>query len=137
MGLFYLDASALVKLVLEERQSDALRTFVEGVDVVAAEIVLAEVPRAVRRATANVTTAETDAALHQTERVLEGCALIPCDADVLRLAGTIAEPLLRSLDTIHVAAAVAASPLDAFVTYDVRQQAAARLAGMRTVAPGV
>jgi len=43
---------------------------------------------------------------------------------------------LRSLDAIHVLAAVALSPLDAFVGYDERQSAAARLAGLRTVAPG-
>jgi predicted nucleic acid-binding protein len=43
---------------------------------------------------------------------------------------------LRSLDAIHVLAAVALSPLDAFVSYDERQSAAARLAGLRTVAPG-
>jgi predicted nucleic acid-binding protein len=51
-------------------------------------------------------------------------------------AGALAEPALRALDAIHVAAAVEASPLDAFVSYDVRQAAAARLAGLRTVHPG-
>jgi hypothetical protein len=35
-----------------------------------------------------------------------------------------------------VAAAVDLSPLDAFVSYDERQAAAARLAGLRTVRPG-
>jgi hypothetical protein len=37
----------------------------------------------------------------------------------------------------HVASAVDLHPLDAFVTYDERQAAAARLAGLRTMAPGV
>jgi hypothetical protein len=41
------------------------------------------------------------------------------------------------LDAIHVISAVAAHPIDAFVTYDKRQAAAARLAGLRTVAPGI
>jgi hypothetical protein len=35
-----------------------------------------------------------------------------------------------------VIAAVALSPLDAFVTYDERQAAAARLADLRTLSPG-
>ena len=44
-------------------------------------------------------------------------------------------PALRALDAIHVAAAVDLSPIDAFVSYDERQSAAARLAGLRTAAP--
>jgi hypothetical protein len=36
----------------------------------------------------------------------------------------------------HIASAVAVLSIDAFVTYDDRQGAAARLAGLRTVAPG-
>lgn len=51
-------------------------------------------------------------------------------------AGALAEPALRTLDAVHVAAAVDLSPLDAFVSYDERQAAAARLAGLRTVRPG-
>jgi predicted nucleic acid-binding protein len=51
-------------------------------------------------------------------------------------AGALAEPALRALDAIHVAAAIDVSPLDAFVSYDERQAAAARLEGIRTVAPG-
>jgi hypothetical protein len=35
-----------------------------------------------------------------------------------------------------LAAAVGLSPIDGFVTYDERQAAAARLAGLRTLAPG-
>jgi len=51
-------------------------------------------------------------------------------------SGAFAEPRLRALDAIHLAAAIDSTPLDGFVTYDERQAAAARLAGLRTVAPG-
>ena len=51
-------------------------------------------------------------------------------------AGALSEPMPRALDAIHVASAAALSPLDGFVSYDERQSAAARLAGLRTVAPG-
>jgi predicted nucleic acid-binding protein len=57
------------------------------------------------------------------------------DQALLAAAGALAEPALRSLDAIHVASAIDAAPLDAFVSYDVRQSAAARLAGLRTMAP--
>lgn len=43
---------------------------------------------------------------------------------------------MRALDAIHVTTAADLHPIDAFVTYDERQAAAARLAGLRTVAPG-
>lgn len=48
----------------------------------------------------------------------------------------LAEPALRALDAIHVASAAALDPIEAFVTYDERQAAAARLAGLRTTSPG-
>jgi len=44
---------------------------------------------------------------------------------------------LRSLDAIHIATAVEVGGVDVFVTYDERQAAAARIAGFRTIAPGV
>jgi len=40
------------------------------------------------------------------------------------------------LDAIHLVAAIDLVPIDAFVSYDERQSAAARLAGLRTVDPG-
>jgi predicted nucleic acid-binding protein len=49
----------------------------------------------------------------------------------------LAEPTLRSLDAIHVVTALHLYPIDAFVTYDKRQAAVARLAGLTAVAPGV
>ena len=52
MALFYADASALVKLVRDEPESLALRTFLTDADLVSSELVLTEVPRAIRRAAA-------------------------------------------------------------------------------------
>lgn len=52
------------------------------------------------------------------------------------MGGALEEPILRALDAIHLAAAIDVSPIDALVSYDERQSAAARLAGLHTVAPG-
>jgi predicted nucleic acid-binding protein len=52
MAVFYADASALVKLVWEEAESDALRAYLAEADVVSSELILTEVPRAVHRAAA-------------------------------------------------------------------------------------
>jgi uncharacterized protein len=118
MAIFYADASALVKLVLDEPESPALRAFLVDADLVSCDLVLTEVPRAIRRA------------------VSDGVALLPLDRAVLVAAGALSEPALRALDAIHLAAAVDVLPLDGFLTYDARQAAAARLAGLRTMAPG-
>lgn len=135
MPLFYADASALVKFVLEEPESAALRAFAAGAELVSSELVLTELPRAVRRAAAAHPRLGLQAFLELAGDVLETVALRPLDRDLLLMAGGFDEPGLRALDAVHVAAGVELSPLDAFVTYDERQGAAARLAGLRTVAP--
>ncbi|MEO8322675.1 MAG: type II toxin-antitoxin system VapC family toxin [Actinomycetota bacterium] len=134
-GVFYLDASALVKLVRNEPESAALRNFLGDAALVSCELVLAEVPRAVRRAGAKNPELPLDALMARAGEVLGALALLPIDRAVLETAGALAEPGLRALDAIHVVAAVDLLPLDAFVTYDERQGAAARLAGLRTLAP--
>lgn len=67
--------------------------------------------------------------------MLESIGLLPLDSRLLLAAAALPEPALRAFDAIHVAAAVAPSPLDAFVSYDERQGAAARLTGLRTMRP--
>jgi predicted nucleic acid-binding protein len=106
-------------------------------DLISSELVLTEVPRAIRRAAAADPALSVAQLIERTENLLEAIALLPVDRVLLAAAGAIAEPTLRSLDAIHVASAIDAAPLDAFVSYDVGQSATARLAGLRTMAPGV
>jgi hypothetical protein len=134
--LLYADASALVKLVAAEPESDALRAYVGDADVLSCELVLTEVPRAIRRAVGRDPRLPLASLLARARELLDALALLPLDDGILVAAGALVEPALRALDAIHVAAAADISPLDAFVTYDERQAAAARLAGLRTFAPG-
>lgn len=136
MSLFYADASALVKLLRDEPESGALRTFLVDADLLSCELALAEVPRAVRRAASHDPELPLDLLLARAGELLDAVALLPVDTALLVAAGRLSEPALRALDAVHVAAAITASPLDAFVTYDERQAAAARLAGLRTLSPG-
>ena len=99
------------------------------------ELVLTELPRAIRRATAADPRLPLELLLERAGELVDSLALLPVDRALLLAAGALAEPALRALDAIHVAAAVDLSPLDAFVSYDERQAAAARLAGVRTVRP--
>ena len=136
MALFYLDASALVKLVRDEPESAALRAFLADGELVSCELCLTEVPRAVRRATTYEPELPAETLLTRAAELFDALALLALDRDLLAAAGALTEPALRSLDAIHVIAAIALSPLDAFISYDERQSAAARLAGLRTLAPG-
>jgi uncharacterized protein len=137
VAVVYADASALVKLVREEAESNALRAYLNGADLVSSELVLTEIPRAVRRAVAQDPVLPLDLLLERTGELIDVLALRPLDRALLAGAGALSEPALRALDAIHVASAVDLDPLEAFVTYDERQAAAARLAGLRTMAPGV
>ena len=130
--LVYLDSSALVKLVVREEESDALRSFVAAnAAAVTSAVAVTEVRRAIGRLS-------TRRALSDRVRlVLDGVALLAVDADVLERAARLAPSELRTLDAIHVASALSIkADLLAFVTYDERQRAAARKAGLPLVQPG-
>lgn len=136
MTIFYADSSALVKLIRDEAESDALRTYLQGADLVSSELVLTEIPRAVRRAVALDPALPLDLLLGRADELIGALALRPLDRLLLDAAGGLAEPALRALDAIHVVSALGLGSIEAFVTYDNRQAAAARLAGLRTQAPG-
>lgn len=112
-----------------------MRRFLSDADLVSCELVLTELPRAIRRATAVDPRLPLGLLLERAGELVESLALLPLDRALLLGAGALAEPAVRALDAIHVAAAVDLSPLDAFVSYDERQAAAARLAGLRTLRP--
>ena len=133
--LLYLDASALVKLVRVEPETPALSTYMTDADLVTCELALTEVPRAARRMAAGAPEFGLGDLLGRADELFAALALVPLERSLLLAAGALTEPALRALDAIHVAAAISIAPLDAFVSYDERQAAAARLAGLRTVAP--
>ncbi len=135
MAILYADASALVKLVRDEPESEALRAYVADTPLVSSELVLAEIPRAIQRAASDDPRLSLDVLLTRAGELLEGIAMVPLDRGLLQAAGALVGPALRTLDAIHVIAAASLSPIEAFVSYDERQSAAARLAGLRTVAP--
>lgn len=125
-----------MKLIRAERETATLKTFIDDADLISSALVLTEVPRAVRRAAASEPHLPLDALIALAGDLIDALALVPLDGALLTVAGALDEPTLRSLDAIHVAAAASVSPITAFVSYDERQSAAARLAGLRTAAPG-
>lgn len=128
--MVYLDSSALVKLVVSEPESMALRLYlVDHRERVSSALAHVEVCRAVRRKGAS------EAALRQAEHVLARIGLVALDEPLLRAAAALSPTGLRSLDAVHLATALSLDGLDAVVTYDRRFDAAASEAGLAVEAP--
>ncbi|HMO96154.1 MAG TPA: type II toxin-antitoxin system VapC family toxin [Tepidiformaceae bacterium] len=126
----YLDSSALVKLVVQEPESEALARFLgeANLDHASSALAKVEVIRSVRRHGNEVV---ADARL-----LLQTALLLPVTDVVLDLAANVDPSLLRSLDAIHLASAqLLGEALTAFVTYDARLAAAATAAGFVAVSP--
>jgi len=127
----YLDSSALVKLVVLEPESTALRGFLKGHPArLSSGLVEVEVPRALRRA--GYGAAEQRRAVELLARI----ALVDVDRAILRAAAAIAPASLRSLDAIHLATAMSlGQDLAGIVTYDQRLAEAAISTDVEVWAP--
>ncbi|MGN6201688.1 MAG: type II toxin-antitoxin system VapC family toxin [Solirubrobacterales bacterium] len=136
MPLAYIDSSALVKVILKEKRSTDLKAYLSGLELVSSELVLTEVPRALRRESA-ARDLPLESLLRRAVEQIDTMSLRSVDESLLVGAGLLAEPALRSLDAIHVVTALHVYPIDAFVTYDKRQAGVARLTGLEVASPGV
>jgi predicted nucleic acid-binding protein len=139
--VYYLDSSALVKLLAREECSSELEALLAQPDAAAWSSVIAgvEVARALRRVGRDT---DADRAFDSTFAELVTPAvtvgLAPLTPDIAGTAARIAPTvLLRSLDAIHLATALAyRDDWRAFVTYDARQADAARALGLPVESPG-
>jgi predicted nucleic acid-binding protein len=130
LSALYLDSSAFVKLVVEEAESAAVRAFLaeRGARRVSSALLRTEALRAVRHLGPD--------ALATVREGLRRVDLIGIDDRILDAAGTLGPQVLRTLDAIHLATALAVGDdLEAIVTYDERMVAAARLLGLPTAMP--
>jgi uncharacterized protein len=128
--LLYLDASALVKLVWPEPETNALvAALAPGARLVASEIAEVEVLRALGRRGGN-------AAMALGRARLESVRLLPLNRQIRQEACELRPAELRSLDAIHVATALQLGELlDCVYAYDTRLIEAARRVGLRVLAP--
>lgn len=130
MTALYLDSSAFVKLVVEEPESSALRAYLAGTAArpIASALLRTEVLRAVRLVGGE--------ALATAREALRRVDLVSVDDRLLDAAGLLDPRVLRTLDAIHLATAIAlGDDLEAILTYDGRLAGAARLVGLPTAAP--
>lgn len=128
--MFYLDTSAAVKLVVVEKGSTALRRWLatHGEQFVSSDLLRTELLRATRRAAPEQ--------MVQARAVLDSLILVALSTAVCERAAMLEPDLLRSLDALHLAAALEiGDELDAVVTYDQRMAAGAQALGIRVAAP--
>ena len=128
--MVYLDSSALVKLVVTEPETAALRRYLRAhPERVSSALARVEVCRALRR------TGATEATLRRADQMLGRIALVAMDDPLLRAAAALSPSGLRSLDAVHLATALSLDGLDAVATYDRRLDAAAAQTGLVVAAP--
>lgn len=132
MANYYLDSSAVVKLCVAEPETPALAELAGLADTglwLTCDLARTEVLRAIAR--------RQPEALADAAQVLRHLAIMTLTSRLYDQAGRLPPATLRSLDAIHVAAALdLGSDLAAFITYDQRLGAAARLNGLPVISPG-
>jgi uncharacterized protein len=131
VSLFYVDTSAAVKLLVEERNSTAFAAFYDAHDDaewVSSALLRIELTRAVLRA--------VPALLPDARELLLAFSYIAIDDEIVDGAMNEPDRGLRSLGSIHLATArILAPELDGLLTYDDRLSKAATDAGLPVVSP--
>ena len=128
MSVWYLDTSAALKLLIEEPESPALAQTVdrEQPDLVAGWLLETDLRRAAQRLPA--------LGMDVVSEFLAGVSLYEMPGSLFREAGILPGETLRSLDALHLAAAVRIG-VDLVLTYDVRMADSARLLGLSVLSP--
>ena len=129
--MIYLDTSAFLTTVLDEAESAALLEYLHGHpdgQLVSSGLLAVEARRAVLR--------HRPARLPRTDVLLGQVEQIGISDAVIESAGRLPDPMLRSLDAIHLATALLIrDDVEALLTYDARLREAAQSHGLPTVAP--
>lgn len=129
----YFDTSALAKLVMVEDETQALRAWIADrgdVPSVTCDLARTELMRAVRRVDGDL--------LVRVREVLDGLTIVEVPPALFSAAGRLEPATMRSLDAIHLAAALdLGDDLDVLVAYDDRLVAAARSHGIDVAHPGL
>ncbi|MBO0684902.1 MAG: type II toxin-antitoxin system VapC family toxin [Candidatus Dormibacteraeota bacterium] len=125
----YLDTSAFVKLCWPEPETVALTAYLQSWPLrVSSALLLTEALRAAQ--------GQPVPRVTRVQSALRRIALIDVDRALFRQAGLLLPPQLRSLDSIHLAAAYSLGPdLGVVVAYDQRMLTAAQQQGLPVASP--
>jgi predicted nucleic acid-binding protein len=128
----YVDSSALLKRYVDEHDSEAAVSLM-ATDPVLVTSRLTEI-EVRRNLTRLLDGSELTSSRRQLAVDLDAFALVSLDASTCNEAARIAEQTLcRSLDSLHLAAAVRTGPATSLLTFDLRQAQVARTLGMMVI----
>ena len=134
----YCDSSALLKRLFDEPESTSLEIYLADHvsrehELVTSALTRVEINRAIR---ARRVASDPGEWFRYERHALSGVHELVLDAPTLSLARTVGSPALRSLDAIHLAAAIQAD-VDLMLTYDQRLAEVAMEMGIETARPDV
>ena len=130
--MIYADTSALAKLIINEVESEALKSWLLGRGVPAREQLSTNVIGVVELYRVASRWASVAATATMLLARIDKRELTPT---TLALASEMPPPQLRTLDALHIASAAELPELSAFVTYDDRLATAAAGYGLPVVSP--
>ncbi|MCC7128419.1 MAG: type II toxin-antitoxin system VapC family toxin [Microbacteriaceae bacterium] len=128
LPLVYVDTSAFGALLIDQPESSAVENWLDSApaSLVSSDLLETELRRLAFRE-----------GLDQSDvtRILEGVSLAALDRAVYRGAGLLPMSYLRTLDALHLQAAVRLD-VSAILSYDRRLTEAARSLGIDVISPG-
>ena len=128
MTLYYLDTSAAVKLLIAEEGTNSLIRWLESHEgrVFSSDLLRTELLRVTRRAAPDL--------MVQARAILDALVLLTLSTELCERAAILEPRLPRSLDAIHLAAAMEmGDDLRGLVTYDRRLAAGAESLGIEVL----
>ena len=126
---WFLDSSAIIKLIVEESESESLRTFLPA-SLFASRLSRLEVLRNVKRI--------DEKKLERARERLNGFSYVEINEHVIRNAEEIAVALdIKSLDAIQAGSALFIKDvIDGVISYDKNLNAALKKLGIKVISPG-
>lgn len=128
--MWYIDSSAIIKLIKPEKESAALiKKLPNG--LIASRISRVEVTRTMIRHEPDL--------LDATYDVLADIQMVPVEDAIITIAENLPQFIdLRSLDSLHIASALSIkNVLKGIITYDKVMVKAAEALGFKTLSPGM
>ena len=126
--MLYIDTSAFLKLLVDEEFSGAMRPAIANQAPWSSSLLGVEAHRAARRL--GIESETVDA-------FLASVTLVTLSETTLQSARSVGSDELRTLDALHLAAALELGvDLEAVITYDIRLARACDAAEVRVIAPG-
>ncbi len=127
---WYLDSSAILKLLIAEKESAALTDFI-NFTVKSSVLTRIEVIRTLHKIAPEKTA--------DAKEILAGIDVTPLNSAVLNIAENFSSSItLRSLDALHVATVLfLEKTIEGLLTYDKQMIANAKLLGIKTISPGM